>query len=97
MDQENSRRSFFLGFLVGGVVGSVLTLWLAPKVRRELRERGVDVGGRLGGLGALIKEKGDEFLARAREVVKQAVEEGKKASDKARSELEERFKKEGEE
>ena len=97
MDQENNRRSFFTGFLVGGVVGSVLTLWLAPKVRRELRERGIDVSGRLGGLGALIREKGDEFLARGREVIKQAVEEGRKASDKARSELEERFKKEGEE
>ena len=97
MDKENSGRSFFVGFLVGGVVGSVLTLWLAPKARRQMRERGIDVGGRLGGLGALIKEKGDEFMARAREVIKQAVEEGKKASDKARSELEERFKKEDEE
>ena len=85
MEKENSGRSFFIGFLVGGVVGSVLTIWLAPKARRQMRERGIDVGGRLGGLGALIKEKGDEFMARAREVIKQAVEEGKKASDEARS------------
>lgn len=97
MGQENDRRSFLIGFLVGGIVGSVLTLWLTPKVRRELRERGIDVGGRLGGLSALIREKGEEFLTRAREVIKQAVEEGKKASDKTRSELEERYKKEGEE
>ena len=97
MGQENNRRSFFIGFLVGGVVGSVLTLWLSERMRRQLRERGIDIGGRLGGLGALIKEKGDEFLARAREVIKQAVEEGRKASGKARSELEERYKKEGEE
>ncbi len=94
MDQENSRRAFFVGFLVGGVVGSVLTLWLVPRVRRQLREKGIDVGGRLGGLGALIREKGEEFLTRTKEVVKQAVEEGRKASDKARSELEERLGKE---
>lgn len=97
MDKENSGRSFVVGFLVGGVVGSVLTLWLAPKARRQMRERGIDVGGRLGGLGALIKEKGDEFMARAREVIKQAVEEGKKASEESRSELEEKYGKEGKE
>ena len=88
MDKEDSGRSFFIGFLVGGVVGSVRTLWLAPRARRQMRERGIDVGGKLGGL---------EFMARAREVIKQAVEEGKKASDESRSELEERFGKEGKE
>lgn len=95
MGEENSRRSFFIGFLVGGVVGSVLTLLLAPKVRRQLRERGIDIGGWLGALGALIKEKADEFLAQAREAVEQAVEEGREASSKTRSELEEKFKGEG--
>jgi len=94
VDERNSRGGFFVGLLVGGVIGSVLTIWFAPKVRRRLRERGIDVGGSLAELGALIKEKTDEFLARAREAVKQAVEEGKEASSEARSELEERFKKE---
>ena len=94
MEERNNRGGFLVGLLVGGVIGSVLTIWFAPKVRRRLRERGIDVGGSLAELGALIKEKADEFLARAREAVKQAVEEGKEASSEARSELEERFKKE---
>jgi len=93
VEERNSRGGFFVGLLVGGVIGSVLTLWFAPKVRCRLRERGIDVGGSLAELGAVIKEKADEFLARAREAVKQAVEEGKEASSEARSDLEERFKK----
>ena len=97
MDERNSRGGFFFGLLVGAVIGSVLALWFAPRVRRQLRERGIDVGGRLGELGAVIREKADEFLDRAREGIRQAVEEGKEASGKARSELEERFKKESEE
>ena len=92
MGERNSRGSFFLGFLVGGVVGSVLTFWLADRVRRRLRERGIDVGGSLAELGAVIREKADELMARAREGIRQAVEEGREASDVTRSELEEKFK-----
>ena len=97
MGEGNNRRGFFAGFLVGGVLGSVLTLWLTGRVRRQLRERGIDVGGRLGELGAVLREKADEFLARAGEAIRQAVEEGKEASGKTRTELEEKFKREGEE
>ena len=97
MDKENSGRAFSLGFLVGGVVGSVLTLLLSERVRRDLKERDIDIGGRLGEVGALIREKADKFLARTKEVVKQATEEGRKTSDKARSDPEERFKKESQE
>ena len=97
MDKENSGQYFFLGFLVGAVVGSVLTFRLSERVRRELKERDIDIGGRLGEVGALIREKADEFLARAKEAVKQAVEEGRKTSDKARSDPEESFKKESQE
>lgn len=45
MDKENSGWGFFFGFLVGGVVGSVLTLWLSERVRHELKERDIDIGG----------------------------------------------------
>ena len=97
MGEGNNRRGFFAGFLVGGILGSVLTLWLTGRVRRQLRERGIDVGGRLGELGAVIREKADEFLARAREVIREAVEEGKEARGKTRSKLEEKFGREDEE
>lgn len=96
MAEENKGRDFVTGLIVGAVVGSVLTFWLAGRMRRQLRERGIDLGGSLGELGALVREKGDEFLARAREIFKQAVEEGKEASAKARSELESKFGEKGE-
>lgn len=97
MSEENRSRSFLVGLLVGGVIGSALTFWLTGRARRELRERGIDVVGRLGELRSLIKDKGEEFLTRAKEVIEHAIEEGKEASRKAHSELEERLKKEGEE
>ena len=97
MGKENSGQDFFFGFLVGAVAGSVLTLLLSERVRRDLKERDIDVGGRLRELGALIREKADEFLARTKEAVKQAAEEGRKTGDKARSDPEERLKKESRE
>ncbi len=91
MAEENNRwRIFLFGVLLGGVIGSVLTFLVADKVRRQLRERGIDISGKLDEVVATIREKGDEFLSRAREVVKEAVKEGKEV----RSELEKRFKKE---
>jgi len=97
VSEGNRSQTFLVGLLVGGVIGSVLTVWLTGRARRGLRERGIDIGGRLGELGSLAREKGEEFLGRAKEVIEHAIEEGKEASHKARSELEERLKKEGEE
>lgn len=97
MSEGNRSQTFLVGLLVGGVIGSALTCWLTGRVRRGLRERGIDIGGRLGEIGSLVREKGEEFLSRAKEAVEHTVEEGREASRKARSELEERLKKEREE
>jgi chromatin remodeling complex protein RSC6 len=42
---------------------------------RELKERDIDIGGRLRDFGAPIREKADEFLARTKEAVKQATKQ----------------------
>ena len=94
MNEENRSQAFLSGLLVGGVIGSALAFWLAGRMRRDLRERGIDIGGWLGELGYLVKDRGEEFLTRAKDVVERAIEEGKEASHKARSELEERWKEE---
>jgi len=91
--EENKCRVFLNGLLVGGIIGSALTIFVAHRVRKQLKERGIDLG-RAGELAALAKERGDQFLARAREIMRQAIEEGRKAAGKARSELGERFEKE---
>lgn len=97
MSEGDRSRAFLLGLAVGGLIGCILTLWLTQRVRRKLRERGIDIGGRLGELGSLVKEKGEEFLSRAREVAELAIEEGRESGRKARYEMEERFKKDEEE
>lgn len=93
MTEENRCRVLLIGLLVGGIVGSVLTIFVAQRVRKQLKERGIDLG-RAGELAALARERGDQFLARAREIIRQAIEEGRKTASKARSELEERLEKE---
>ena len=97
MSEGNRSRSFLIGLLVGGLIAAVLTFWLKRKVRPGLRERGIDVGGWLAEIGSIVREKGEDFLTQAKEVVEHAIEEGVEASHKARSELEERLKKEREE
>ena len=94
MDKGNSGESFFSGFLMGGVVGSVVTFWLCERVRRQLSERGIEVEGWPGQVGAMISEKADEMLVRTREAVTKVVEEGTETINKAISHLGERLKKE---
>jgi len=91
--EENRFQVFLTGLLVGGIIGSALTIFVAQSVRKQLKERGIDLD-RAGELAALARERGDQFLAGAREIIRQAIEEGRKAASKARSELGERFEKE---
>ena len=94
MSEENRSQSFLSGLLVGGVIGSALAFWLVGRMRRDLRGRGIDVGGWLGELGYLVRDKGEEFLTRAKDVIERAIEEGREASHKARSEMDDRWKRE---
>ncbi|MFQ5925302.1 MAG: hypothetical protein ACE5IE_04840 [Dehalococcoidia bacterium] len=93
MTEENRFQVFLIGLLAGGIIGSVLTIFVAQRLRKQLKERGIDLD-RAGELATLAKERGDQFLVRAREIIRQAIEEGRKAASKARSELGERFEKE---
>ena len=93
MSEGNKSRSFLIGLLVGGLIAAVLTFWLKRKVRPVLRERGVDVSGWMAEIGSMVREKSEDLLSRAKEVIEHAIEEGIEASHKARSELEERLEK----
>ena len=91
MSEGNKSRSFLIGLLVGGLIAAVLTFWLKRKVRPVLRERGVDVSGWMAEIGSMVREKSEDLLSRAKEVIEHAIEEGIEARHKARSELEERL------
>lgn len=46
--QERRDYGFVIGLLTGTVVGAGLTMWLAPRVASELRQRASDSARRLG-------------------------------------------------
>ena len=46
--QERRDYGFVIGLLAGTVVGAGLTMWLAPRVVSELRQRASDSARRLG-------------------------------------------------
>jgi len=53
-ENENQQGHFFMGFLIGGVLGVLAGIFLAPKSGKELRSD--------------IKEKGSEVLKDAKEI-----------------------------
>lgn len=90
------NRSFLIGLILGGVIGSVPAIWIAGRMRQRFRGRGTGPGGRASEFATVARERGGEFLARVREHIRQAVEEGRESARKTRSEFEERFKDESE-
>jgi len=82
--EGNRGPGFWAGLIVGGLVGAVIGLLMAPQkgeeTLRQLRERGVE-----------LRSRADELAARARELAQEAVEEGKKAAEQAGAELKKRF------
>ncbi len=74
-DNNNSGKSFIVGFLAGGAIGALIALLFAPKSGKELR--------------ADLKLKGEEYLdeaekyiSEAKEKAKELINEGKKSSEK---------------
>lgn len=97
MAGNGRRRGFLIGLITGAVVGSAVTFWLVGRMRWLGRRRGPELGSRAGEIASIVMERGSEFLAKVRDAIGQAVDEGRDTARKTRSELEERFKEEGEE
>jgi gas vesicle protein len=55
---ENQQGHFFMGFLIGGVLGALAGIFFAPKSRKELRSD--------------IKEIGSEVLKDGKEIYAEA-------------------------
>jgi gas vesicle protein len=53
-EHENQQGHFFMGFLIGGVLGALAGIFFAPKSGKELRSD--------------IKEKGSEVLKDTKEI-----------------------------
>jgi gas vesicle protein len=69
-EHENQQGHFFMGFLIGGVLGALAGIFLAPKSGKELRSD--------------IKEKGSEVLKDAKEIYADASTKAKAIIDEAK-------------
>jgi len=77
--EKNSDRGlgFISGFVLGGVVGVVLGLLFAPRPGKNFREKW---RGRL-----------KDLLAQGKEIVQEAIEEGKEAAAREQTAFQDRF------
>ncbi len=81
MPQENRGADFFKGFLIGGSIGAVIALLLAPKSGNELR---ADIRRKSRELYDESEEKLGEWKAEAAEVI----EQGKRQAEALRTQAE---------
>ena len=72
-------HGFVTGFLIGGIVGFVAGILLAPKSGEETRAIILERGGEW-------RDKAEELAAAARERIASATEEGRRAAAQARGE-----------
>ena len=68
--QENQQGHFFMGFLIGGVLGALAGIFFAPKSGKELRSD-------LKEKGSEVLEDGKEIYANASTRAKEIIEEAK--------------------
>ncbi len=75
MSESNLGKGLLVGFLAGGVVGSVLALLYAPKSGKELRN---DIKIKADG----YMDEADKYIEEAKDKAKELINEGKKKSEK---------------
>jgi hypothetical protein len=83
---------FLSGLIVGGVVGAAIGVGIVIVIRD--RERVQEIGGKAGKMAGVIK---DEVFTDGKEIIKHAIDEGKEAVHKTRSEIEEKLREKREE
>lgn len=69
-EQEKPQGHFFIGFLIGGVLGALAGIFFAPKSGKELRSD--------------IREKGDEVLKDGKHIYANASKKAKEIIEEAK-------------
>ena len=77
MANQDKGSGFGAGFFLGSVLGAILGLLFAPQTGKQTRE--------------ILKTKGDELTAKARESLHEAWLEGKETATKVGAELREKL------
>ncbi len=91
MSDDSHGWEFFTGFLLGAVVGAASALLLAPQsgeeTREVIRERGIELQGRMGQTTEEARRRADELSAQARARAAEAQERSRSLLDEQRSRL----------
>jgi gas vesicle protein len=74
-EHENQQSHFFMGFLIGGVLGALAGIFFAPKSGKDLRSD--------------LKEKGSEVLKEGKEIYADASMKAKEIIAEAKHQAEE--------
>jgi gas vesicle protein len=102
MRESEGGAGFVAGFLLGGIAGAALALFLTPRSGGEnrdmLRERSIELRVKAEEAAAKAREEADELLARGKVIleeqkarVQEAVDEGRDAAGQRKSELLSRY------
>ena len=78
-EHENQQGHFFMGFLIGGVLGALAGIFFAPKSGKELRSD-------LKEKGSEVLKEGEEIYADAGTKVKEIIEEAKQQAKELKKE-----------
>lgn len=85
-DKGMSGKDFFIGAVVGGIIGASTALLLAPKSGRETRE---DLSRNFETAKGVVLEKSDQFSRQANEVKDKAADKWIEIRDTASSTVKE--------
>ncbi len=80
-DKENEQNKFLCGLLMGGILGALAGLFLAPKPGRELRSE-------LGEKGEEAFKDAKQFYAEAQEKARALVEDARRRAEELTKESE---------
>ncbi len=93
MSDDSHGWEFFTGFLLGTVVGAAAALLLAPQsgeeTREVIRERGIELQGRMGQTTEEARRRADEMAAEARTRAADAQERSRTMLQEQKSRLQE--------
>jgi gas vesicle protein len=80
-DYETGSGSWFLSFVVGGLIGAAVALLMAPKSGRQTREQIKD-------MAQDAKEKAEDYYGQAREKISTAMQKGAEVFQQRKAEVE---------
>lgn len=89
--RESGSLDFLAGFIVGGAIGAIAGILLAPRsgeeTRAQITERGIELRNELEKQAGVVQESVPTFVEQQRGRVQEAIEKGKEAAAKKRQEI----------